>query len=145
MNAFEQSSLPRDLNDNSESVVYTDENGQLLDTLPVCRGFRSSGHCGRASCKYLHFLEEHVEVNDLRVSVCRDSVNGRCMRKQCKYYHLPAVVLLTQTTPPSPPDTFVTSTSSSSVSNLFQSQAPSHVPTSCSCIRCLHFKNIHNE
>lgn len=47
-------------------------------------------------------ISDDVEVLDLRVSVCRDSVKGRCVRKQCKYYHLPPSVVHTPASLPSP-------------------------------------------
>lgn len=34
-----------------------------------------------------------MEVSDFRVSVCRDDAKGKCSRRMCKYYHLPAVAL----------------------------------------------------
>ncbi|KAK3875228.1 hypothetical protein Pcinc_019889 [Petrolisthes cinctipes] len=68
---------------NATSVVYTDENGQLLDTLQICRDFKY-GQCVRPACKFVHLLEDHVEVTDMKVSVCRDAVKGRCGRGLCK-------------------------------------------------------------
>ncbi|XP_047476111.1 muscleblind-like protein 3 [Penaeus chinensis] len=41
---------------------------------------------------------DHVEVTDMKVSVCRDAVKGKCGRGLCKYYHLPVVL------PPAPLD-----------------------------------------
>ncbi|KAK4018373.1 hypothetical protein OUZ56_000434 [Daphnia magna] len=73
------------------SVNYTDEQGQLLDTLPVCRDFKY-GECKRAACKYIHLLDDHVEITDMRVTVCRDAVSGKCLRNSCKFYHLPIVL-----------------------------------------------------
>lgn len=32
---------------------------------------------------------EYVEVVDGKVTVCRDSVRGKCTRPMCKYYHIP--------------------------------------------------------
>ena len=43
-----------------------------------------------------YFSLDHVEVTDMRVSVCRDAAKGRCSRGLCKYYHLPVVL------PPAP-------------------------------------------
>jgi hypothetical protein len=37
---------------------------------------------------YFIFLE-YVEVVDGKVTVCRDSVRGKCTRPMCKYYHIP--------------------------------------------------------
>lgn len=37
---------------------------------------------------YFFFLE-YVEVVDGKVTVCRDSVRGKCTRPMCKYYHIP--------------------------------------------------------
>lgn len=34
-------------------------------------------------------LIENVEVNQGRVTVCRDAAKGRCTRIPCKYYHIP--------------------------------------------------------
>ncbi|ELT96336.1 hypothetical protein CAPTEDRAFT_95909, partial [Capitella teleta] len=63
---------------------------QLLDTLPVCRDFKA-GQCTRPQCKYVHLVEEYVDVSDGRVTVCRDAVKGKCARPMCKYYHLPII------------------------------------------------------
>ncbi|KAG0715617.1 hypothetical protein GWK47_001265 [Chionoecetes opilio] len=41
---------------------------------------------------------DHVEVTDMKVSVCRDAVKGKCGRGLCKYYHLPVLL------PPAPLD-----------------------------------------
>jgi muscleblind protein len=60
----------------------------LLDTLPVCRDFKQ-GHCERANCRYVHLLEEYVEVSEGKVTVCRDFAKGKCSRLMCKYYHVP--------------------------------------------------------
>ncbi|XP_052217362.1 muscleblind-like protein 2a isoform X24 [Dreissena polymorpha] len=73
---------------NAHSVNYFDENRQLLDNLPVCKDFKL-GLCQRPTCKYVHIIEEYVEVNDGRVIVCRDAVRGKCSRPTCKYYHIP--------------------------------------------------------
>lgn len=42
-------------------------------------------------------LTDHVEVSDGKVTVCRDNVKGKCLRSNCKYYHLPWYVLLRPT------------------------------------------------
>ncbi|XP_037887931.1 uncharacterized protein LOC119636578 isoform X9 [Glossina fuscipes] len=77
---------------NASYVIYTDENGQLLDTLPVCQDFNRS-MCSRLNCRFVHLTEDDkVEVCDQRVAVCRDHANGQCRRKQCKYYHIPIVL-----------------------------------------------------
>ncbi|GIX73159.1 muscleblind-like protein 1 [Caerostris extrusa] len=60
----------------------------LLDTLPLCRDFKS-GLCKRPQCRYVHLLEDYVEVLDGKVTVCRDAVKGKCSRPLCKYYHIP--------------------------------------------------------
>ncbi|CAB3362513.1 Hypothetical predicted protein [Cloeon dipterum] len=73
---------------NAHSVVYTDAEGQLLDTLPVCQDF-SRNCCKRPACKFVHLTESNVEVVDNHVTVCRDDVSGRCTRALCKYYHIP--------------------------------------------------------
>ncbi|GFS45674.1 uncharacterized protein TNIN_307331 [Trichonephila inaurata madagascariensis] len=97
---------------NSSSVAYCDDKGQvqntslsskqerfyladlflcefqLLDTLPLCRDFKS-GLCKRPQCRYVHLLEDYVEVLDGKVTVCRDAVKGKCSRPLCKYYHIP--------------------------------------------------------
>ncbi|XP_075724542.1 uncharacterized protein LOC119164409 [Rhipicephalus microplus] len=65
---------------------------QLLDTLPVCRDFKS-GQCKRPQCRYVHLVEEFVEVVEGKVTVCRDAAKGRCARPLCKYYHVPALSL----------------------------------------------------
>uniref|UniRef100_A0AAG5DKE0 C3H1-type domain-containing protein n=1 Tax=Anopheles atroparvus TaxID=41427 RepID=A0AAG5DKE0_ANOAO len=77
---------------NAPYVVYTDSNGQLLDTLPVCQDFNRS-MCTRPTCRFVHLMEcDKVEVCDQRVAVCRDHAKGMCKRKQCKYYHIPIVL-----------------------------------------------------
>ncbi|XP_059224557.1 basic-leucine zipper transcription factor A isoform X12 [Stomoxys calcitrans] len=77
---------------NASYVIYTDESGQLLDTLPVCQDFNRS-MCSRLNCRFVHLTEDDkVEVCDQRVAVCRDHANGQCRRKQCKYYHIPIVL-----------------------------------------------------
>ncbi|XP_023227461.1 muscleblind-like protein 1 isoform X3 [Centruroides sculpturatus] len=73
---------------NAASVTYCDEKGQLLDTLPVCRDFKSS-QCKRPQCRYVHLVEDYVEVVDGKVTVCRDAMKGKCNRPLCKYYHVP--------------------------------------------------------
>ncbi|XP_021940491.1 muscleblind-like protein 1, partial [Zootermopsis nevadensis] len=73
---------------NAPYVVYTDEHGQLLDTLPVCQDFNRK-LCNRPACKFVHLQEGHVEVVDMKVMVCRDAVTGKCGRPLCKYYHIP--------------------------------------------------------
>ena len=36
---------------------------------------------------------DHVEITSSnQVTVCRDSVRGKCARPRCKYYHLPVLV-----------------------------------------------------
>ncbi|XP_021707629.1 muscleblind-like protein 2a isoform X2 [Aedes aegypti] len=77
---------------NAPYVIYTDANGQLLDTLPVCQDFNRS-MCTRPTCRFVHLMEcDKVEVCDQRVAVCRDHAKGMCKRKQCKYYHIPIVL-----------------------------------------------------
>jgi len=74
---------------NAHSVVYCDQNGQLLDTLQVCHDFKL-GKCVRTACKYVHLMEASVEVSKGRVTVCRDSVRSKCFRGAlCKFYHIP--------------------------------------------------------
>lgn len=34
----------------------------------------------------------HVEVVDMKVTVCRDAVKGKCVRPLCKYYHIPILL-----------------------------------------------------
>ncbi|XP_066258540.1 muscleblind-like protein 1 isoform X8 [Euwallacea similis] len=81
---------------NAPFVIYTDEQGQLLDTLPVCQDF-NRGLCTRPTCKFVHLQEgEGVEVIENRVAVCRDAAKGQCCRSTCKYYHIPVVL------PPAP-------------------------------------------
>ncbi|XP_055691507.1 protein muscleblind isoform X18 [Lutzomyia longipalpis] len=77
---------------NAPYVIYTDANGQLLDTLPVCQDFNRS-KCNRPTCKLVHLTEvDKVEVHDQRVAVCRDHANGNCRRQHCKYYHIPVIL-----------------------------------------------------
>uniref|UniRef100_A0A3Q0KBT3 Muscleblind-like protein n=2 Tax=Schistosoma mansoni TaxID=6183 RepID=A0A3Q0KBT3_SCHMA len=71
------------------NVAYINEKGHLLETLPICRDFKA-GKCRRNSeCRYVHLVDENVEVNQGRVTVCRDAAKGRCTRVPCKYYHIP--------------------------------------------------------
>uniref|UniRef100_A0A0L8GUY8 C3H1-type domain-containing protein n=1 Tax=Octopus bimaculoides TaxID=37653 RepID=A0A0L8GUY8_OCTBM len=63
----------------------------LLDTLPLCRDFKSS-QCNRPQCKFVHLMEDYVEVTEGKVTVCRDSVKGKCRRHLCKYYHIPVIL-----------------------------------------------------
>nr|CAX73721.1 Muscleblind-like protein 3 [Schistosoma japonicum] len=71
------------------NVAYINEKGHLLETLPICRDFKA-GKCRRNSdCRYVHLVDENVEVNQGRVIVCRDAAKGRCTRVPCKYYHIP--------------------------------------------------------
>ncbi|CAH8459498.1 unnamed protein product [Schistosoma mattheei] len=71
------------------NVAYINEKGHLLETLPICRDFKA-GKCRRNSeCRYVHLVDENVEVNQGRVTVCRDAAKGRCTRIPCKYYHIP--------------------------------------------------------
>ncbi|XP_052891173.1 protein muscleblind isoform X2 [Anopheles moucheti] len=86
------SASPTNIPLNAPYVVYTDSNGQLLDTLPVCQDFNRS-MCTRPTCRFVHLMEcDKVEVCDQRVAVCRDHAKGMCKRKQCKYYHIPIVL-----------------------------------------------------
>ncbi|VDL95613.1 unnamed protein product [Schistocephalus solidus] len=67
------------------NVAYINDEGQLLESLPVCRDFKA-GKCHRnADCRYVHL----IDVNQGRVTVCRDAAKGRCTRVPCKYYHIP--------------------------------------------------------
>lgn len=34
-------------------------------------------------------MEEYVDVNEGKVTVCRDFAKGKCNRHACKYYHVP--------------------------------------------------------
>ncbi|CAH8464751.1 unnamed protein product [Schistosoma margrebowiei] len=62
------------------NVAYINEKGHLLETLPICRDFKA-GKCRRNSeCRYVHLVDENVEVNQGRVTVCRDAAKGRCTR-----------------------------------------------------------------
>jgi len=71
------------------NVAYINDEGQLLESLPICRDFKA-GKCHRnTDCRYVHLIDENVEVNQGRVTVCRDSAKGRCTRVPCKYYHIP--------------------------------------------------------
>nr|CAD7194432.1 unnamed protein product [Timema douglasi]CAD7403036.1 unnamed protein product [Timema poppensis] len=85
---FGHRKAPATVPQNAPYVVYTDEQGQLLDTLPVCQDFNRQ-LCNRAACKFVHLQEGHVEVVDMKVVVCRDAVKGKCARPMCKYYHIP--------------------------------------------------------
>ncbi|VDP67338.1 unnamed protein product [Echinostoma caproni] len=71
------------------NVAYINDKGHLLETLPICRDFKA-GKCHRnGDCRYVHLVDENVEVNQGRVIVCRDAAKGRCTRVPCKYYHVP--------------------------------------------------------
>ncbi|XP_078732305.1 LOW QUALITY PROTEIN: muscleblind-like protein 2a [Lampetra fluviatilis] len=69
--------------------VTSSSANQSADTLIICRDFKS-GHCTRPNCRFLHLLEDHVEIVEDRVTVCRDAAKGKCSRPLCKYYHPPA-------------------------------------------------------
>ncbi|XP_075930459.1 muscleblind-like protein 1 isoform X6 [Petromyzon marinus] len=69
--------------------VTSSSANQSADTLTICRDFKS-GHCTRPNCRFLHLLEDHVEIVEDRVTVCRDAAKGKCSRPLCKYYHPPA-------------------------------------------------------
>ncbi|XP_061707926.1 muscleblind-like protein isoform X6 [Cydia pomonella] len=74
---------------NAPFVVYTDERGQLLDTLPVCQDFNRQG-CTRPTCRFVHIREGcGLQVVGCRVVVCRDAAAGACRRAACRYYHIP--------------------------------------------------------
>ncbi|KAA3675477.1 uncharacterized protein DEA37_0002418 [Paragonimus westermani] len=75
------------------NVAYINDKGHLLETLPICRDFKA-GKCHRnADCRYVHLVDENVEVNQGRVIVCRDAAKGRCTRVPCKYYHVPLLAI----------------------------------------------------
>ncbi|KAF7233796.1 Muscleblind protein 3 [Paragonimus skrjabini miyazakii] len=75
------------------NVAYINDKGHLLETLPICRDFKA-GKCHRnADCRYVHLIDENVEVNQGRVIVCRDAAKGRCTRVPCKYYHVPLLAI----------------------------------------------------
>ncbi|VDM34392.1 unnamed protein product [Hydatigera taeniaeformis] len=68
-------------------------NFKLLESLPICRDFKA-GKCHRnTECRYVHLIDENVEVNQGRVTVCRDAAKGRCTRIPCKYYHIPLIAI----------------------------------------------------
>ncbi|XP_069361527.1 protein muscleblind isoform X6 [Maniola hyperantus] len=74
---------------NAPYVEYTDERGQLLDTLPVCQDFNRQG-CTRPTCRFVHIREGcGLQVVGCRVVVCRDAAAGMCRRAACRYYHIP--------------------------------------------------------
>ncbi|XP_045487610.1 muscleblind-like protein isoform X5 [Pieris rapae] len=74
---------------NAPYVEYTDERGQLLDTLPVCQDFNRQG-CNRPTCRFVHIREGcGLQVVGCRVVVCRDAAAGTCRRAACRYYHIP--------------------------------------------------------
>ncbi|KAL5108529.1 Muscleblind-like protein [Taenia crassiceps] len=75
------------------NVAYINDEGQLLESLPICRDFKA-GKCHRnTECRYVHLIDENVEVNQGRVTVCRDAAKGRCTRIPCKYYHIPLLAI----------------------------------------------------
>ncbi|CAF0897896.1 unnamed protein product, partial [Didymodactylos carnosus] len=59
----------------------------LLDTLPICRDFKSK-RCTRPQCKYVHLSEEHVEVNNGFVTICKEAIVRNCSLADCKFYHI---------------------------------------------------------
>ncbi|CAH2104827.1 unnamed protein product [Euphydryas editha] len=74
---------------NAPYVEYTDERGQLLDTLPVCQDFNRQG-CTRPTCRFVHIREGcGLQVVGCRVVVCRDAAAGTCRRAASRYYHIP--------------------------------------------------------
>ncbi|XP_066267767.1 muscleblind-like protein 1 isoform X5 [Branchiostoma lanceolatum] len=73
----------------ASNVPYFNAQNQHTDQLPVCRDFKA-GNCKRPNCRYVHLVEDHVEVVDGKVTVCRDALKMKCARPMCKYYHLPA-------------------------------------------------------
>ncbi|XP_078693522.1 muscleblind-like protein 1 isoform X18 [Branchiostoma floridae x Branchiostoma belcheri] len=73
----------------ASNVPYFNAQNQPTDQLPVCRDFKA-GNCKRPNCRYVHLVEDHVEVVDGKVTVCRDALKLKCARPMCKYYHLPA-------------------------------------------------------
>ncbi|CAG9099779.1 unnamed protein product [Plutella xylostella] len=77
---------------NAPYVCYTDERGQLLDTLPVCQDFNRHG-CNRRTCRFVHIREGcGLQVVSSRVVVCRDAAAGACRRASCRYYHIPVTL-----------------------------------------------------
>ncbi|VVD02058.1 unnamed protein product, partial [Leptidea sinapis] len=46
---------------NAPYVEYTDDRGQLLDTLPVCQDFNRQG-CNRPTCRFVHIREGMYEI-----------------------------------------------------------------------------------
>ncbi|CAH1244413.1 MBNL2 [Branchiostoma lanceolatum] len=73
----------------ASNVPYFNAQNQHTDQLPVCRDFKA-GNCKRPNCRYVHLVEDHVEVVDGKVTVCRDALKMKCARPMCKYYHLAA-------------------------------------------------------
>ncbi|XP_078612713.1 muscleblind-like protein 3 isoform X22 [Branchiostoma floridae x Branchiostoma japonicum] len=73
----------------ASNVPYFNAQNQPTDQLPVCRDFKA-GNCKRPNCRYVHLVEDHVEVVDGKVTVCRDALKMKCARPMCKYYHVPA-------------------------------------------------------
>jgi hypothetical protein len=45
--------------------------------------------CGSTDDRFVTCFTGHVEVVDMKVTVCRDAVKGKCARPLCKYYHIP--------------------------------------------------------
>ncbi|CAF1288697.1 unnamed protein product [Rotaria magnacalcarata] len=68
----------------SSYVTYIDKKGQLLDTLPICRDFKSR-RCTRPQCKYVHLAEDFVEVTNGYVCICKQAIMGNCSKKECKF------------------------------------------------------------
>jgi hypothetical protein len=101
----------------------------------VCRDFKQ-GHCERPSCRYVHLLEDFVEVHDGKVTVCRDFAKGKCSRVMCKYYHVPVLpgsnMLLSRMMQPALPTIFQPTSTDPATALLFaQQQYPTVSSTAC--------------
>ncbi|KAM7535493.1 hypothetical protein Aperf_G00000097642 [Anoplocephala perfoliata] len=96
-NGLTMSSLAGNLTQNQALITscpYFTEDGHLIESLQLCRDFQA-GKCHRnTECRYVHIADtKGLEVNQGRVTVCRDAAKGRCTRQPCRYYHIPLQVI----------------------------------------------------
>ncbi|KAJ9574295.1 hypothetical protein L9F63_026059, partial [Diploptera punctata] len=72
--------------------TYKDPSQQLFyamcSKLADVRSIAKMG-CRNTDRKIVSVNSSYVEVVDMKVTVCRDAVKGKCVRPLCKYYHIP--------------------------------------------------------
>nr|CDS33702.1 muscleblind protein [Hymenolepis microstoma] len=113
------------------SCPYFTEDGHLIESLQLCRDFQA-GKCHRNSeCRYVHIADtKGLEVNQGRVTVCRDAAKGRCSRQPCRYYHIPLQAISVNR---SHALNSVLSTAAASMNNLSSSVNTSSVISTSPC------------